>query len=100
MTDTARLQEDVTEIKADIKQQIKEVSALNQHMKDLNGKVKKHEKFVNESCPQARGEIEEQLNAIKRHYYKVVGVFATIMFIITAIVSVFSQELSKKIFGG
>lgn len=52
-------------------------AAIEQHLKDMNGKVGKLQDFANE-CPASRGIIHEKINGLeKRWLYGIIGIIVT-----------------------
>lgn len=48
-----------------------QLAGINQHLKDLNGKVSEHEKSLNYSCPIKHEKLRADLNEIDKNIDKI-----------------------------
>ena len=56
------MKEDIAEMRKDVKAVLIQQAAYNEHIKNQNGKIEKHDKFITETHPEEHKKINSTVN--------------------------------------
>jgi len=65
------------------------VIAIETHLKDMNGKLLDHDRFIREDCPKKHSDLKDDVQRMKVNYAKLTGVAVGLLALLEIALRVF-----------
>jgi len=90
---------DMQELKKDMKSVVSKVDKIEQHLKDMNGKMVALTDHANNKCPEFRENIRKDIDCRNRHQDRMIFIAMGGVIVLGFLVGIFLPSIIQKVFG-